>query len=219
MKILWIGILFALPFDVMAQTADTVTIAADYSVQITNLWHLGSVGAACGWIGQLLGMAPKHLSYSEVDIDSAGANRSFEMSLTGQSGGKWLLVHSDTCQPSLIDPTQVRAGILSKAYLGSAIIGFVAGIRDFFRCDSAYSFHGRFVLWKDTVDFYAVRDTLVPGIYQLSSFNARGEPYIRGSVLVARKNGYNIYPWMQLNLLKPGTGVVLKVDGLKVIEK
>lgn len=202
---------------VSAQTRDTVKVVAEYNVKITDLWHLPHfLGAAFGWLGQQLGMAPKCLNYSETDIDSAGENVSFCMSLKDQGGREWLQAYSDTTQRSFIDPTQVRAGLLSKAVLHADVIRFVTDIRDFFQCGTGGRFHGRFVLWKDTVDFYAARDTADPGVYRLSSFNSRQEPYIRGSVLVARKDGYNVYPWMRLDLLKPGTGVILEISDVKV---
>ena len=199
-----------------AQTEDTVIIRAKYHLEITNLSFLSSVFV---WIGRRVGVVPDTLEYRETDIVPVTESDAFDMSLCDRSGKVWLKVLSDTSRPSFIDPPRFPLQDLKKARLRADVIRFVTGIRNFFQANSSDSFHGRFVLWKETIDFSAVRDRTRPLLYNISSINSSGEPYIRGSVLVGCSEGLTVYPWMKLDLLKAGATVTLEMDDLEIVRK
>jgi hypothetical protein len=199
--------------NISAQTADTVIIRAKYHLEINNLSFLSSVFV---WFGRRIGVVPDTLEYYETSVCRAGKEISFGMDLRDLSGKEWLRAFSNLSQFSFINPPRFPLQNLKEDTLRSDVIFFVAGIRNFFRTDSANFFRAKFALWKDTVSFSVMRDSTRPLLYRLSSVNARGKPYLRGSVLIGRLGDRIIYPWLRLELLEAGATVILEMTGMKI---
>ncbi len=197
---------------VSAQTADTATVTAQYRVEITDMSLLKS---SLVFIGRLFGIVPKKLEYRETYIIRDCGSDEFQMAL-GNSSREWLEVFADTTRFSFIDPPAFPLQSLHKDTLHSDVVRFVSGIRGFFRDGSAGAFCGRFVLWKDTIDFDVTRDPSHPLLYWITSRNQAGKRYIEGNVIVGRQAGVVVYPRMELHLLEAGAKVTLEMDSLKV---
>jgi hypothetical protein len=212
LKRFWIGLLLLVSSaDTSAQTVDTATVTARYRVEITDMSLLKS---SLVLIGRIFGVVPKELEYRETYIIRCGSDN-FQMAL-GNSSRRWLEVFSDTTRFSFIDPPAFPLQSLRKDTLRSDAIRFISGIRGFFRDGSAGALRGRFVLWKDTVDFNVTRDPSRPLLYWISSRNQAGKRYIEGNVLVGRRAGVVVYPRMELHLLAAGAKVTLEMDSLRV---
>ncbi len=188
---------------------DTTVLTAEYTVSLSGF---------LGWASQLLGIAPSHLDYREVDVGSS-SNNDFQMFLGNKSGRKWLSVSSDTATYSFIDPPHFPLNPLKRDSLRSDVIRFVKDVREFFSLNGPDSLCNHFVLWKDSVTFRISRDPLHPLIYRISSSNKAGDPFIDGSVLVYDKDGILIYPFMELFLHKEGMRLILKMKQMEMEKK
>ena len=202
----------------VANRADSTVVEGVYQVRITELPDVPKfLSGFFGKVAQLLDLAPDKLSYRETILGSPEID-DFRIELKDQTGRQWIHVSSDTTLPSFIDPPEFRTGTLPKAKLKPDVIRFIVGIRNFFIRDRGSFFHSRFVLWRDTVDFYSIRDSLRPLLYRFSSFNRKGKLVMQGTVLRGSRDGFVIYPWTSLYLYKEKTGLILELKSLKMLK-
>ena len=196
--------------------SDSTVIEGVYQVQITELPDVPKfLSGFFGKVAQFLDLAPDKLDYRETVLGQPETD-DFRIELKDQTGRQWIHFSSDTALSSFIDPPEFRTGTLPKAKLKPDAIRFIVGIRDFFIRDRGSFFHGRFVLWGDTVDFYSTRDSLRPLLYRFSSFNRKGKLVMKGVVLRGSRDGFVIYPWTNLYLYKEETGLILELKSLEI---
>lgn len=207
--------------------ADTVVVETQYGIEFTHIWILpkflsGLVGGAAQW----LKAAPKGLNYKETVVDPKSADDYFCMDVLSQNGKEWVRAVSDTTQLSFIDPSELPNNRLKRDSLRADVIRFLAALREYFRDPKAVWQTGTFRLWTDTLNFYVFRDTAAetdaaygkyrPCPYELRAFNLQGKPFIKGRFLAGSKDGFVVYPMLDLYIYENKVGIVLKIKNIVI---